>query len=112
MKVYSTPVPFPEPDYANYDTDKELAREAEHQEAIKAWLVASGYDGPRTGQILREPWADGSANYMYADHGRRPFLIHLPYGDAWQSPNVQHLPKAEVLKRLDRGVAMAKLFSR
>jgi hypothetical protein len=111
MKVYSTPVPFPEPNYANYDTDKELAREDAHQAELKAWLVANGATGPRTGQILREPWADGSANYMYADRPKGSYLVLLPYGDAWQSPNVAHLPKAEVLKRLDRGVAMAKLFS-
>jgi prepilin-type processing-associated H-X9-DG protein len=113
MKVVNPPdeVAYAEPDYANYDSAAEQAREKAHQDSLKAWLSANGWPGERTGQILREPHADGYANYMYAD-GPKPVLVHLPYGDAWDSPNVAHLPKKEVLARLDRQVAMAALFSK
>ena len=110
MKVYSTPVPFAGPDYSNYDSKAEQSREAEHQGCVAAWLRNNGYVGPRTGEILREPMADGYAAYMYGDAPKNPCLIHLPYGDAWHSPNVQHLPKKGVLLRLDRQKSLAALF--
>ncbi len=112
MKVYSTPVPFVDPDYTNYDSDAEQRREAEHQDCVAAWLRANGWPGPRTGQLLHEPMGDGYATHMYGDAaGAKACLIHLPYGDAWQSGNVQHLPKKEVLLRLDRGLRLKALFS-
>lgn len=113
MKIYSCPdeVAFAEPDYANYDTNAEQARQDAHTAELKAWMAANGWPGPRTGEILREPHADGYALYMYGDvEGRGACLIHLPYGDAWNSPNVEHLPRKEILARLDRGKAMTALF--
>ena len=113
MKVVSMPpeVPFAEPDYSNYDSVKEQARETEHLEQLKTWLKANGWPGERTGQELQEPHADGYARYMYGD-GPKPVLVHLPSGDAWHSPNVGFLPKKEVLKRLDRRAGLAALFGR
>lgn len=113
MKVYSCPneIAFADPDYANYDHDAETAREAAHQETVKAWLMANGYAGPRTGEVLREAMGDGYALYMYGD-GPKPCLIHLPYGDAYLSPNVPHLPKKEILRRLDGQAKLATLFSK
>ncbi len=110
MKVYSCPdeVQFPEPDFTSYDLAKEQAREQAHSEALKAWLIEQGYTGPYTGEILLEPHADGYAQYMMAD-GRSSCLIHLPYGDAWNSPNVTHLPKKEVIARIKRSRAQPKL---
>lgn len=111
MKVFTLPdqVKYDQPNYADYDAAAERDREERHKGQLKDWLLANGWPGDRTGQILREPHADGYACYMYAD-GPKAALIHLPYGDAWDSPNVEHLPKKEVLKRLDRGAGLAKLF--
>lgn len=113
MKIVALPkqMAYPEPDYRNYDSAAESAREAKHVEDLKSWIRENGWAGERTGEILREPHADGYANYMYAD-GSKPVLVHLPYGDGWNSPNVAHLPKKEVLARLDRQKALTKLFSR
>lgn len=99
MKVCSTPVPFAEPDYANYDMRREQEREIEHAAQIREKLKEMGYTGPNTGRILLEPMADGYAQYMLADAGRTFCLIHLPYGDAWDNQNVRFLPKREVIKR-------------
>jgi hypothetical protein len=101
MQVYSVPDPiaFAEPDYKNYDTNTELAREEAHKVDLKAWLQTNGWDGPLTGQILEEGVGDGAAAYMYAD-GKKACLIHLPYGDAYHSQNIPHLPKKEILRRL------------
>ena len=113
VKIYSCPdeVAFADPDYANYDTNVELARQETHSAELKAWLLANGWAGPRTGQILQEPHADGYALYMYGDaEGRKACLIHLPYGDKWNSPNVEHLPKKEILARMDRTAALKSMF--
>lgn len=116
MKVYSVPaeLPAPEPDFRNYDFDRERRREQEHQEKLKEWLREQGYTGARTGEILSEPMADGYANYMLAENARgaRGILIHLPYGDGWHSPNVEHLPKKEVHRRIDARKALAEIFAK
>ena len=107
MKVYSTPVPF-----ENKWDDDWQKHEADHQEQVKAWLQANGYSGPRTGEVLSFGVGDGCASYMYADApGAKACLIHLPYGDAYQYPDVRYLPKKEVLRRLDSQKRVAALFS-
>lgn len=111
MKVYSSPIPAPEYDYANYDRDKVMAAEDEHSVKLKAWLLANGYNGKRTGEIASFPIADGYASYMLGD-GKKSCLIHLPYGDAYNYPDVRFLPKAEVLKRIDSSKRMAALFAK
>jgi hypothetical protein len=113
MKLYSTPIPFADPDYTNYDSLAEQAREDAHRLAVEVWLQQNGWSGPRTGEILREPMGDGYAQYMYGDApGSKACLIHLPYGDAWHSQNVEFLPKKEVLARLDAEKRLRKLFSK
>lgn len=111
MKVYSRPeeIPFDEPDYRNYNHERELARERVHEDALKNWLQSNGYAGPRTGEILREPVGDGYACYMLAD-GPNRVLIHLPYGDAYSSRDVQFLPVKEVLRHIDQGKRLAAHF--
>lgn len=112
MKVYSCPdeLPAPEVDYRNYDYDRERAREHEHQQQLKAWLQRNGYSGARTGEVVRFGVADGYAQYMLAD-GPRSILIHLPYGDAWQYGDVQFLPKAEIVRRIEADKKLASFFA-
>lgn len=117
MKVYSVPeaVPFAEPDYANYDYEKEQAREQAHQEALKQHLIDMGYTGKHTGGIARFGVADGCAQYMLADGNGRygpSFLVHLPYGDAWNYHGIQHFPKKDIVKQIEHDKAMAKLFAK
>lgn len=113
MKVFSCPdeCKAPEIDYVNYSTEKMLADEKSHIERLKAHMVGLGYNGPRTGDIISFGVADGSAQYLYADAGAKSILIHLPYGDAYQYPDVQFLPRKEVLKRLDQQKNFASMFS-
>lgn len=113
MKVYACPeeCPAPEIDFKNYDPDEHQIKEQDHMAELKIYLNQMGYTGPLTGKIFREPMADGYAQYMFADAPRRSCLIHLPYGDAWNSPNVQHLPKKEIVKRIENQEAIARLFA-
>jgi hypothetical protein len=102
MKIFTCPkeVPAPVPDYENYDSNKQMAAEEKHEADLKAWLKKHGYPGKYTGEIYSVGVADGSANYMVAD-GRTFCLIHLPYGDAYQSRDVAFLPKKEIIRRIE-----------
>jgi hypothetical protein len=113
MKVYKCPteVPPPTPDYTNFDLEKELAEEKEHQTKLKAWLIKNGYTGKNTGKIVSFGVADGHAQYMLAE-GKKSLLIHLPYGDAWQYRDVEFLPKKEILKRIQAEENLAALFTK
>ncbi len=113
MKIFTCPkeVPAPKADYENYDGCKELAKEEKHMADLKAWLKKVGYTGKHTGEILKEPVADGYALYMVAD-GPKFCLIHLPYGDAYQSRDAAFLPKKEILRRIEVEKKFRALFAK
>lgn len=116
MKVYSCPADVPAPviDFsAPFDLREEVRLEDAHQEALKAWLVAHGYTGKLTGRIYSEGVADGAALYMFG-HGptaAKSILVHLPYGDAWQSQNVAHISATEIIRRLSLNDNIKPMFS-
>jgi hypothetical protein len=111
MKVYGLPaeLKFAEPDYRNFDREKERARKEAHTAKLAEWLRAHGYTGKHTGKIYRTPIADGYAEYMLAD-GKTAALFHLPYAGGYASPDVKFLPKAEVLRRIKASEEFEKLF--
>ena len=111
MKVYSIPseLAYADPDYSNYNTDIELAREEQHIAQLKEFLISAGYTGKHTGKIVTFPVADSRAAYMLAD-GKRSYLIHLPYGDALHFREVEFLPKVEILRRIDSSEKLRALF--
>ena len=59
MKVFSTPVPAPKVDFANFDRDKMIAAEVTHMKAVETWLKEKGYTGKHTGEIVRFPRRGG-----------------------------------------------------
>jgi hypothetical protein len=103
MKVYALPkeleATLPVHDYTNGTYDDWMKDEEIHKESIKAWVIEQGFTGKHTGGILSMPIADGAAQYMLAD-GKGSFLLHLPYGDGYDSPDVHYLPKKEVVRRI------------
>lgn len=111
MKVYSVPseVPAPVVDWIHFDYHKMVKDQSDHQARLKAWLVSQGYTGKNTGKIVRFQVADGYAVYMMAE-GRKSVLIHLPYGDSYQYPDVRFLPKKEILRRIAQEENLSKLF--
>jgi len=120
MKVYSVPADVAyEPSFSFSDGDyfkKIMQYEEEHRETLKQWLIDAGYTGKETGSELRIPMADGYAVYMFADArgsgtGLKSILIHLPYGDAWHSRDVEFLPQKEVLKRIASAKALRDIFA-
>lgn len=114
MKVYGCPaeVPAPKVDYFHFDIKKVDADENAHKAALKAWLIKAGYTGKDTGKVASFGVADGGAQYLFGDKGAKSILIHLPYGDAYQYPDVRFLPVAEVRRRLNQAEKFAALFAK
>lgn len=115
MKMYSLPEDLPAPvvNYRDFDLAKVQADEDDHQKKLKDWLIASGFKGKNTGKILSFPIADGHAQYMFAEgRGRDDGLVHLPYGDAYQSRDAAFLPRKEILLRLKQQQAIADMFAK
>ena len=84
-KIFAPPteLPAPEPDYKNYDFEKEEAR-------AEAWLLAlSAYcrehgNGATAGKEVSVGRGDGYARYMVFKE--KPLqLIHIPLFDAWRA---------------------------
>lgn len=111
MKIYGglEGIKAPEPDYSNYDRAKEQKAEENYLAELRAKLVQMGYKGKHTGKIARYGVADGYAQYMLAD-GPKSFLIHLPFGDAYQYRGVEHFPKKEIIAEIERGARRAAMF--
>ena len=113
MKVYTAPAGITlTPDYRNYNRDAEQKKEDTYKAAIKAWLVENGYTGPLTGEVASFGVADGYAQYMLGDKARGGILIHLDIGDAYQFSFIERLTKGDIVKNIEQGKAMAKLFAR
>lgn len=111
MKVYASPVSEPQIDYQNFkhaDYDK---ANSDYEAANRKWLTDNGYNGKHSGRIVSFGVADGAARYMLAD-GKKSFLIHLAEGDSYQYRDVEFLPKKEIIKRLEQGAAVARIFGR
>ena len=117
MKIYCLPkeLPAPEVVYSNYNHALELQKEKSHQEKLELHLKKIGFNGPLTGKVYKTPMGDGYACYMFADataspYQRRSGLVHLPYGDGYNDPNVQYIPKKEIVARMEADEKLAKHF--
>lgn len=117
MDVYSCPdqVPYNFPDLSNIRDCNAVVMQSEdeHKKKLILFLKNAGYDSNNTGRILSEPQADSYAHYMFAEaNSGQAILIHLPYGDGWESPNVGYLPKEEVLRRIGANDRVRALFKK
>lgn len=118
MKVFTLPteVPAPRVDYMNYDREQVIRDETEHRAALKKFFTDLGYTGKNTGRIYRESVADGQALYMVIEAPRgtnakdKFFLVHLPYGDAYQSRTVHYMNKKGILELIDASDRIDALF--
>lgn len=109
-KIYSVPKELKEPEL-NFSEIEKYEQECEQYIAnLKSHIQKLGYKGKNVGEIIRLPWADGSADYMILS--MRPMsLIHIPLGDAWHHPDADQLSAKRVQQKLDYQKAMKKLFS-
>lgn len=93
----------------DFTHEAEAEREAEHSARLEQWLRMKGWNGPRTGQMIRKTVADGFAVYMYGDSSS-PCLVHLPYGDGYHYPDLRYLPVGEIERLLERQIRFDERF--
>ena len=111
-KVCRPPEGFdpPEPDYKNYDFDKEQKLEEEYLKRLSTWCKEHG-SGELAGETIRSGVADGYALYMVVTE--RPLqLIHITLGDAYSMGPVweRGLRISDVRQMVEREKGLAELF--
>lgn len=114
MKVYALPeeVPAPQLDYLKLSLKEIGDAQKEHSAKLKEHLIGLGYTGANTGRILYISHADGAAAYMYAEVKGGSCLIHLPYGDGWDSPWSRSITQKEALARIAQQENRPSIFDR
>lgn len=118
MKVYACPAAVKVPDFMDsmvngrFDMEKNDKADEQFFADLRAHLLANGYSGPLTGELVYFGYADGSAVYMVADAPRNTCLIHCPIGDAWSLPEWQTrgLTKKDIKDRLSADRRLSKMF--
>lgn len=109
-KIYTPPRvvgPPPEWDFSDsYEEDQR--KEKEWTDKLAAWCRTQN-SGEFVGEIIREPVADGYAEYMVLS--MKPLkLIHLPTGDAYQSRWAHRWTAGDVKKMIQAEHRLASLF--
>jgi hypothetical protein len=114
VKIYGCPVEVPPPKYNFSDPwDKYKKDEAQHKKDLETFLREKlHFNGQNTGRIYQEQVADGYAVYMVAEAPKVFALIHLPYGDGYQSRDVQYLPKRVILERIEQREGWNTIFKK
>ena len=106
-KVYSPPVEIgtPETDYGNWENHMKL--EEDFVAKLKEFCERTG-TGEYKGVEYRIPFADGNACYMVL-HSKPLTLIHIPVGDAWDSPWASRARLSDIKKQVEFAKAWKKL---
>ncbi len=103
MKVYAAPEHIQTPAWPSPFNHDQYSKNCDAYRAeIRKWLSENGYTGEYSGEVIQFGVADGYAQYMLADGGRRSFLIHLDEVDGYQYRDVEFLPKREIIKRIEQ----------
>lgn len=114
MRVYTIPPSVKDevPDWTDSLEKYEADIETFHALVAKT-LRESSYTGLRTGNIYSAPAADGYAVYMVAQKPTGTIaLVHMPYGDAYESRDVEFLSGKEILRRIDARAELKAIFSK
>lgn len=109
-EIFSAPEEIKQPELNFESFDKYEQECDQYLIDLKDHIQSMGYKGKNVGEIIRLPWADGSADYMVLS--MRPMrLIHIPLGDAWDHPDADQLTAKRVQEKLDSQKAMELLFA-
>lgn len=86
--IYAPPleIPFPEPDYRNYDYDEQVKKEEKWIEELR-FFCKKRCKASLVGEIVRVRRGNGYAMYMVCQN--KPFaMIYLPMGAAWRGDDI------------------------
>jgi hypothetical protein len=108
--IYSTPKYIKVPDFDINDRASSRAREDAFMASLRKFCTNSN-KGKYIGKEVRIQYADGYARYMV--YSLKPLqLIHIPLGDAWDTPLADLLTVKAVKENIDAREALAKIFSK
>lgn len=109
-QIYSPPEEMEAPEFdLDVPYNEHQKKELKWLSDFKKWCKENG-KGPHRGKTIRDPVADGYAQYMVLS--LRPcVLIHLPLGDAWHSRWAHRWTASDVKEMIRREEALHKLFS-
>ncbi len=80
-------------------------------EELKKWAIERNPTQEHVGEVIKFPMADGYAQYLVA--ATKPVqLIHLPLGDAWDSPYANKTTKVDIERQVNANKRMAELFAK
>jgi hypothetical protein len=118
-KVYSLPKELEEklskPDYINFNLKEVLKQEEEFLGIVRNWAVERNPTDKYAGVEYSIPMADGHAQYIVLSSSPVQ-LMHLPLGDAWNSPFADRIRKSDIVKFvkmkkiLEEGLDKSRIF--
>ena len=110
--IYSAPKEIQLPAFNFRDIEAWRKSEAEYIEKVKEFCKKHSKDKSEyVGEMISFPHADGKAFYMV--FSLKPLrLVHIPIGDAWESPYADLLNKQRVIEMIEADRKMAQLFNR
>jgi hypothetical protein len=112
-KILSAPktIQLPVIDYS--DTAAWQAQEEKYVQDVKEYCLKStrNQGDPYVGKILGIPCGDGQASYMV--HSTKPLqLVHLPIGDAWESPYAELFTLNKLKEQIDQVERIEGIFAK
>lgn len=99
-KIYSAPKEIKEPTFNFRDIEAWRKDEKRYIKELRAWCKKHG-SGSYRGEIVRIPHADSYAEYMVFSL-KPATLIHMPLGDAWDSPYAELMNAKSIKEHVDR----------
>ena len=107
-KIFSTPDEVQVPEFS-FENIKDWQKDEEKfLNELRDWCHKH-FKGKYVGKEVSFPHADGYARYMVASE--KPFqLMHLPLGDAWHSPIVEHMTVKAIKEKIDQDEAWRKTW--
>lgn len=98
-KVFNPPANIKVPDFNFRDLEGSRKAEQAYIESIQNYARIANRGSDFAGELITIPHADGKAYYVV--FGLKPVeLIHLPIGDAWDSPLAHRMTAKDIKQRI------------
>ena len=106
--IYASPEHIKVPELNFSDVQGWKKDEERFTKELRAFCKENG-SGSYAGEIVRIPHADSYAVYMVAS--LKPVeMIHMPIGDAWDSPYAELMNAKSIKQNVDGAKNLSKLF--
>lgn len=111
-KIFNLPEGVKVPEFNFSDIEVSKQEEKTFLDALRLWCKnnSKAVDKSYIGEVVKIPMGDGHALYMVSS--LKPLeLIHVPVGDAWDSPMAELLTTKKVVEMIDREKKIEAYFN-